>query len=173
MKTSKLDAASVLEWANQSFSIDLTNGRFIWTNPPRVHPRMLGKEAGSPRLGRGKPYIHIKYKGRALKRSWLVFLCAYGRWPKECLDHIDRNSLNDALSNIREATVLQNAWNHRGRKKSTALPMGIRQLASGRYNARIAINRKSICLGTFETLDAAHEAYTKTRRELFGDYSGL
>ena len=86
------------------------------------------------------------------------------------IDHINGNSLDDRAINLREATITQNAWNHKGRSKSSGLPMGIRKLGE-KYQARIAVNKKTIYLGMHATAEAALSVYLQARRTHFGEFA--
>lgn len=152
-------------------SVDTETGRVTWIKAPRTHPRMQGQEAGSMRPTQaGKFYCVIKIRKIAVKRGHIVFLAKHGHWPSPCLDHINGDSTDDRSCNLREATVQQNAMNHKKRAKRSALPMGIRILG-GRFQARIGFNKKQIHLGCFDTLEEARQVYLSQRKELFGEYA--
>lgn len=154
--------------------VDVIEGKCFWKNVSKHHSEKNGKEAGCVCRGdHGQSYWIIRIGRVGYKRSYLVFVVGTGRWPNIMLDHINGNSLEDSLLNLREATVTQNAWNHRTRKKKATTPMGVRQIPSGRFTARIAFNKKQICVGTFDTAAEAFVAYQQKRKELFGEYSGL
>lgn len=170
--TAELAPGLVIEWMRESFDVFPIEGKLVWRAPPKNHQRLLNSEAGSFRPTKyGKEYCHVKMNRRALKRGHLIFLWVWGRWPRPCLDHIDGNSRNDCIDNLREATIAQNAWNHKGRKKKSRLPMGVRKNPSGRYAARIAINKRSLSLGTFRTIKEAVAVYQKKRKEIFGEFA--
>lgn len=161
----------VLRWMADSFIVLPDAGQLVWKSPPKNHPRMKGLPAGSPRPARGeKQYIHVKKDRLAIKRGWLIFLWMRGRWPSECLDHIDGDSTNDSIKNLREATITQNAWNHKGRARRIQLPMGVRHV-NGRYQARIALNKKMIYLGVFDTAEEAQAVYAAKRKELYREFA--
>jgi hypothetical protein len=151
--------------------VDITNGRLFWIRPPKNHSELCGKEAGCERISHsGKSYWIIKVDGRPYRRGHLVYLAQYGRHPKPQLDHKDGNSLNDSISNLRKATVFQNSWNHKRRRKSSPLPMGVK--ASGKkFIARIAYKYRQIHLGSFNTIDDAHRSYLTARKEMFGEFA--
>tara|TARA_R110000772_G_scaffold149650_2_gene260362 strand:+ start:1210 stop:1674 length:465 start_codon:yes stop_codon:yes gene_type:complete len=70
--------------------------------------------------------------------------------PKTQVDHINRNRLDNQLSNLRIVSNQENGFNKnvKGYTKS-----------GKKYKARIKINGKQIQLGTFETEAEAHNAY--------------
>lgn len=155
------------------FDVDLDAGKLFWRVAPRTHPRLAGTEAGSIRRGHsGKNYCVVKIDGFAHKRGHLIFFLANGFWASPCLDHINGNSLDDSRHNLRQATILENSWNHKKRAKSTDLPMGVRQIPkSKRYQARIAYMGRSLTLGTFDTPEEARSAYLSKRGELYGKFA--
>jgi hypothetical protein len=156
---------------DELFFVDLNNGKMYWKKPTKYHPDLAGKEAGCNRQYKNSGYWVIKIDGKAYKRSRLLFFYKHNKFPSPCVDHIDGNSLNDCIHNLREASLLENSWNHRTRKKSTSLPMGIRQTKTG-YVARIAFKKKTIHLGVFLTVEDAEKAYKQKRIELYGRFSG-
>lgn len=157
---------------DQLFTVDIGDGKLYWKVAPKGHPRLLNKEAGSSRkTNSGKFYWHIKIGGIPYKRGHLIFLFVNGRLPHPCLDHIDGDSLNDRSSNIREATVTENAWNHKKRKRRIKLPMGVRILASGRFQARLGYRGAQLHLGAFDTPEDARSAHIKKRKELYGKFA--
>lgn len=152
---------------------DAGSGCFTWKGKPHPRNRCAGKEAGGPVASRSdKVYWVIKIDGRTYKRGRLVYFLTHGRFPVPCVDHWDKDSLNDRPGNLREATVTQNAWNHRPHKRRIELPMGVRIIAwSGRYQARINCNKKQIHLGAYDTPEEAHAVYLEKRRELFKEFA--
>lgn len=156
------------------FRLNKRTGRIYWRNPSKYHKEKTGQEAGGPRRQQhnGKRYWVVRINGRAYKRGHIVFCMVHGYWPLPCVDHKNGDSLDDRPNNLRPATITQNAWNHKGRKRRIDLPMGVRVMASsGRYQARIAHNKRMLHLGTYDTPEAAANAYRDKRRELYGDYA--
>jgi hypothetical protein len=155
------------------FTIDKVTGRFFWKNPPRHHAELAGTEAGCPITNHsGKVYWVIRIGGRGYKRGRLMYLYEHGRWPMPCVDHENGNSLDDRPNNLREATVTQNAQNHKKRARRIKLPMGVRFVASsGRYQARIGVNGKQIALGAYDTPEEAQAIYLESRKEHFNEFA--
>ncbi|MGA7781138.1 MAG: HNH endonuclease [Paraburkholderia sp.] len=155
-------------------SVDMESGRCYWVNATKYHSRLNGQEAGSPRkTRRGNFYWVIKINGNAYKRAQLVLMLATGRWPVEMVDHDNGNTLDDRSKNLRHASATENAQNHRTRAKKSPLPMGVRQLPNGKFQARITCNKKPVSIGVFESVDEALVAYKQKRKEVFHAFSGL
>jgi type V secretory pathway adhesin AidA len=152
--------------------VDVALGRVHWVDATKHHRRLEGSEAGYARSGgNGKSYWVVKLNGIQYLRSQIVFAVKTGAWPTDLIDHENGNSLDDRGDNLRPATQMQNAWNHKGRAKASLLPMGVRATRSGRYQARIQVDKKPKVVGVFDTPDAAQAAYQLARKEHFGDYA--
>lgn len=165
-------AKAILDAIRRSFEVRPEEGRLIWRDPPKTHPRLLGRDAGrASRSGSGKIYVQIKIAGRTYRRGRLIYLWVHGRLPAPCVDHIDGISTNDSIANLREASIEQNARNHKRRAKRSAHPMGVRRLPSGRFQSRITCSGRLITLGTFDCERRAKSAYDKARSELFGEFA--
>jgi hypothetical protein len=147
-------------------------GKFYWIKPSKYHSEKTLSEAGcAQRNHNGKNYWVIRFDGRAIKRGRLVFFVLNGRWPTPCLDHINGDSLDDRPENLREATIAENAWNHKKRARRIALPMGVRLAGSGRFQARIAHENRQIHLGCYDTPEEARAVYLAKRKELYREFA--
>jgi hypothetical protein len=146
-------------------------GVFVWLKPSPYHSEKTGREAGTFTPSRaGKLYCNITIGGKKLKRSRLAWLYMTGEWPTNQVDHINGNSCDDRWANLREATATQNAWNHKHRARRISLPMGVREL-SGRYQARLAVNKQMIHLGCFDTPEEASATYQQAREVHYGEFA--
>lgn len=77
-------------------------------------------------------------------------------WNSELqVDHIDRNRVNNDLSNLRMVTHTQNMQNRSMHKNNKSGYTGIRKSANGRYIAEISYKSKMVYLGTFTTCSEA------------------
>lgn len=88
------------------------------------------------------------------------------------VDHINGNGLDNRRVNLRMATNAQNQWN---RKTSRSNPLGLKGVSWERrtckWRARIGANGVNIMIGTFDTPEAAHEAYCEAARRLHGEFA--
>jgi hypothetical protein len=75
----------------------------------------------------------------------------------ECIDHIDRNKLNNKIENLREVTKQQNSFNREAKGYSF-------NKKSQKYEAYIRINSNRIHLGLFNNQEDAHNAYLNAKK---------
>lgn len=146
-------------------------GIWVWVNPPKEHPRLAGKPAGTLIPGsHGGPYRNIQVDGVKRKSSRLAFLYMTGLEPVGFMDHINGDTTDDRWANLRVVTKNQNAWNVNNTKKLET--MGTHKVKS-KWQARIRVNGKSISLGNWPTRAEAHEEYLFWRRMIYGRYNNL
>jgi len=87
---------------------------------------------------------------------------------KPCVDHIDRDPLNNHCNNLRWCTGSENGANRPG--TSLTGYKGVHRSLE-KFYAKIYFKTKFIYLGTFDTALLAHQAYTIKARELFGEFA--
>lgn len=81
--------------------------------------------------------------------------------PKLCVDHIDGNTLNNTLTNLRVCNHQQNMYNRKTPITNKSGHKGINKTRSNTYRARIKVNKKELSK-TFPTLEDA----IKWRRDM-------
>lgn len=79
----------------------------------------------------------------------------HGFWPPDQLDHIDGNTKNNRISNLRMSDYQRNQHNAKRRKDNTTGKTGVGKLRSGKYRAYIRVNQQQMHLGTFTNLQDA------------------
>lgn len=126
-----------------------------------------GKPAGvqykTKKKSRGAPQTYgvVNYQGRDYAVHRVVWAVVHGAWPETSLDHIDHDTLNNRIENLRLATHAENARNLSKYRNNTSGRTGVEQVVSGRFRVRIGYKNRRICLGTYDTLEeavAVHEA---------------
>jgi hypothetical protein len=81
--------------------------------------------------------------------------------------HVSHDGLDNRRSNLYVATRSQIL--SRKRVKPRDLPRGVAApRGTGGFRAQITVRRKNIFLGSFETMEAAHEAYETARGRYYG-----
>jgi hypothetical protein len=99
--------------------------------------------------------------------NWVLI---HGEWPSLFVDHKDRDTTNDKIDNLRQATRTQNHGNSKVRSDNTSGFKGVWPVGN-RYRAKITVGQKDIHIGYFDTVQQAHEAYMKAAREYFGEFA--
>jgi hypothetical protein len=91
------------------------------------------------------------------------------------VDHRDGDGLNNRRSNIRTATHSQNSHNRKMHVTNTSGFKGVvRNNKRGRpWLARIALNRRQMYIGVFDTPEEAARAYDRKAKELHGEFARL
>jgi hypothetical protein len=121
------------------------------------------KTSGSGRLGidtkagylRKSGYVVIGIEGSVYAAHRVVYALAYSQSIVGCVDHIDGNTSNNRLSNLREVSASVNQQNNKARGTC---------LDRGRWRASIRKNYKRTYLGYFDTEEAAHQAYLEAKK---------
>lgn len=88
------------------------------------------------------------------------------------VDHINRNPLDNRRINLRESTSSQNKINRGLQKNNTTGYLGVCRNHTG-FQARIKVNRKVMCLGTFRTARDAAQVRDSHAKRLFGNFAIL
>ena len=87
------------------------------------------------------------------------------------IDHRNCNRDDNRIANLRRAIQWQNQGNSK-KWRGKSLPKGVTLQQSGKgYLSRIQISGKSVCLGTFQTPEAAHAAYVAAATAAFGEFA--
>jgi len=127
----------------------------------RLHRKDLSRR---DRRATAKGYFTITIDNRVYQEHRVVWLWHYGEWPKQGIDHIDRNPLNNRIENLRDVPQSENKQNQLVNKNNKTGLKGVwkvHNVKSGAWIAQITHKGKNIYLGYFKTPEAAHEAYCK------------
>lgn len=135
----------------------------VTRNSRAVKGELAGATAGKYRL--------ITLQGKSFLLHRIAYYMANGNCP-DYIDHINNNPLDNRVENLREATVVQNQWNHGLNKANTS---GIKGLSwakkSQKWLACIRCNGKNKNLGYFETKELGAEFLELARELLHGNYA--
>lgn len=101
-------------------------------------------------------YSRIRCGNKITKRHRIIAYTYLGldlEKPKQQIDHIDGNKLNNSLDNLRVVTHQQNQWNQTKAKGYYF------NKPSKKWKAQIRLNSKNIHLGLYETESEARVSY--------------
>lgn len=122
----------------------------------------------------GNGYVSIKIDREANLAHRLAWLYMTGEWPKNDLDHRDRDRRNNRWSNLREASASLNQANTTKRLTNTSGLKGICFWPKrNKWAATIQVRGRRFFLGFFESPTLAHQAYAAAATEHFGEYARL
>jgi len=150
-----------LELLQSELSYDSDTGVFMWRKPKQ------GRAANLVAGYQNRGYLRIHVDGVTYLAHRLAFLMHYGRAPIGEIDHIDGDPSNNAISNLREATRLENSRNRRSSAGVSRHKLRIKNP----FQARIKHNGKARSIGVFPTFEAAREAYEREANKHFGEFS--
>jgi len=107
--------------AREIFRYDADTGKLYWRkiSGNQVRP---GQEI-TCKSDRG--YLYVKFRGKRYKAHRVIWLMTYGSWPKNDVDHIDHDTSNNRLSNLRDVTKRQNHRNLPMFKSNTSGVTGV------------------------------------------------
>jgi hypothetical protein len=146
---------------------DPVTGKFtrIRKTGPNV---MVGAEAGSEKNG----YRYIRLLGVKYASHRLAWFYTYGAWPAGQLDHINGNTLDNRIENLRPVTHAQNMLNKKLYRNNTSGRKGVSfHKATGKFQARIYRDKSCVNLGLYERVEDAAEAYRRAAKQLHGEFA--
>lgn len=162
--TKAIDPAFSLAEVQKVLGYDIGTGIFTW-KVARTANTKVGDIAGHYSK---RNYVRMWLLGDYVFAHRLAWFYVHGRWPVGGLDHINGNSLDNRICNLREVTQAQNLWNA---KKSSRNKSGVKGVsyakAEGNWKAslRAAPYKFQVTCKTFEEAVAA-------RRQLELKYHG-
>lgn len=147
---------------HEMLNYDPQTGVFTWRTHPSKKVRIRVGDVASSVSTAG--YAVIKIFGKPYLAHRLAFLYMRGEWPKNQIDHIDGNRLNNRIENLRDVTAFVNMQNQRRALANNSCGvLGVTRVGN-RFQARIKTNRIKVHLGTFATPEEAHYAYLTAKR---------
>lgn len=140
-----------------------TDGRFLWRDGPHK-----GQLAGTIQHN---GYRAIMLDRKLLLEHRMAWVMEYGSWPKGSLDHINGDKADNRIENLRPANKSQNAANAKCYANSECGLKGVKQVGKASWMARIAVNKKRLYLGRFDSPEEAHAAYVEAANKHHGEFA--
>lgn len=112
-------------------------------------------------------YVITVYKGKITRLTKFIM----GEKPCLVVDHINGNLLDNRKINLRWCTPQENSRNCCIPKNNRSGVVGVGQLSSGKWRARIMFNRKEINLGHYEKFEDAVAARREGEKKYFGEFA--
>jgi hypothetical protein len=112
-------------------------------------------------------YVGICVDGAQYKAHRLAWLYVYGVWPAKEIDHRDTVRHHNWISNLRECDgITNNQQNQRRAQRGSATGLLGVYRTRNKFAAQILARGERRHLGTFDTPEAAYEAYLAAKRAL-------
>jgi hypothetical protein len=143
---------------------DADTGIFTWktrcidpskseNHQKRWNIRFAGKQAGWNNRG----YISITLFNKTHRAHRIAWAMHYGVWPTQLIDHINGDSSDNRIVNLRQTTQSENMRNRRKSTKNTSGYVGVYKRGA-KWWARISVDSKYISLGMYDTVEQAAQA---------------
>jgi hypothetical protein len=117
--------------------------------------------------GKGIPYLSVMINGKTYLQHRLAWLYCFGYMPKDMVDHINGDTVDNRIRNLREASNSKNCKNQKRRTNNTSGVTGVYWVkVCGKWGARINSDYKSINLGVFNSFEDAVAARKAKEIEL-------
>ena len=153
-----------LEKLNEYIQYDPLTGIIIWKKDKG------NRKAGSVVGGKfGKEgYLRMKIFGKNYLSHRMAWLLSYGSIPNDEIDHINQNTSDNRLSNLRLVSGSENKKNKKRYKNNSSGIVGVRWYSkTSRWVASISIDGNQIHLGYFAEFSDAVNA-RKNAEVLYG-----
>lgn len=152
----------------QVLHYDPQTGVFTWLVNISTRNR-IGDIAGTLR---SDGYIRLQIDGVRKYASHWAYLYMNGEYPRDEVDHEDRDRANNAWFNLRPSTKSQNSANRPKRVRESGLLRGVTR-RNGRFVSQIRAHGVHRYLGVYTTEQEAHEAYSIEAIKAHGEFSVL
>lgn len=126
-------------------------------------------------VGLERKYQQVKLPGRKIK--YVHRLVAETFIPntlgKPLVDHINMDTSDNKVNNLRWATYSENRTNTYKRKNLSSIYKGVYKTPYNTWRSEISVNKKKIKLGSFSSEKQAKDAYIKAAQNIYGEYIRL
>lgn len=156
-----------IEILKELFEYNPETGILIWKKS--YFKSRNGKHAGGLDA---KNKCRVGIGDKVIPAHHVCFAMYHGFWPKDQIDHINRDRLDNRICNLREATNAQNIRNRMNSKPPKSGYKGV-SLHKGRYIALIMKDGVLYNLGSFGEPLAAAAAYNEAAIKLHGEFACL
>jgi hypothetical protein len=102
-------------------------------------------------------YKYMNINGKSIKQHQFIYYFVNGNLPK-VIDHIDRDKLNNEITNLRDVSKSQNSWNQ------DRISVNFCKTRN-KYVSRIGVNGNRVFIGYFNSYEDAKIAYLDAKKK--------
>lgn len=114
---------------------------------------------------RTRGYIQIRVDFKKYYAHRLAWLFVYGEFPPGVIDHINGDTSDNRIANLRCVTQQENIKNMHVFRNKHGYPGVVFHKKSQTYHATIKVNKCPISLGYFKTAEDAGMAYMEAKEK--------
>ena len=156
-------------------------GKLFWKERgPEWFPNGSKPESWNKRLAGAEAFTALTADGyktgcllnRSLRAHRVIWALAQNEWPTQVIDHANGVRADNRLVNLRLATNGENQWNKGARRANLSGLKGVTwDDSKGKWRARISLRNRRLCLGLYDSSDAAHKAYCDAAKKYHGEFA--
>lgn len=155
------------EYLKSILDYNLDTGVFTWKINKSKRAK-IGNVAGWSNTG----YIAIEIDSKQYKAHRLAWLYINGEMPKNLIDHIDCNRLNNKISNLRESTYQTNNENYKTPKTNKSGVKNVSWYKSlNKWVVSISVKKIKKTIGYFDDLEFAELVAIEARNKYRGEFA--
>jgi hypothetical protein len=147
------------------------DGMLLWKERPKFSRKPKGDMEAGTASGHG--YKKLSYQKKKYYAHQVIFLMQHGYIP-ELIDHIDGDTGNNRIENLRASNKSLNACNAKSRSDNTSGHKGVVwSKACQKWMARVQFQNKSKHLGVFEDFEFACLVADEARVLYHGEHANF
>ena len=139
----------------------------------RTPKRHAGEMSGALTGGKNKPnkYWEVVVMGKRIKGHWVVWALHHGEFPK-FIDHINGDSQDNRIENLREANEIKNGQNRQISKNNTTGVKNVSFMSKlNRYKVTIFVDGVQKIIGTYKSIEEAEASAIQAREKYHGQFA--
>jgi len=143
-------------------------GNLYWKQRPALCLK-IGSLAGTVKIH--DPYKRVQVCKKNLLQHRVIFFMHHGYLP-EFVDHIDGNTFNNKIENLRPATRSQNCINRKIMSSNKSGYKNVRWCKTAKkWEVKMRVNNKNTYFGWYDDLQEAAKAAEKLRNEHYKEFA--